>query len=49
MQNLKPLAGLYTWAGHFESYLVANPEDRFSRDAAQFMSPLFWKPLHILC
>ena len=32
MQNLKPLASLYSWAGQFESYLVANPEDRSSHD-----------------
>ena len=37
MQNLKPLASLYSWAGQFESYLVANPEDRFSHDMAQFI------------
>ena len=35
MQNLKPQASLYSWAGRFESYLVANPEDRFSCDKAQ--------------
>ena len=35
MQNLKPLASLYSRAGQFESYLVANPKDRFSRDEAQ--------------
>ena len=29
MQNLKPLDSLYSWAGKFESKLVANPEDRF--------------------
>ena len=27
-------ACLYSQAGQFESYLVANPEDRFSRDVA---------------
>ena len=32
MQILKPLASLYSWAGQFEYYLVANHEDRFSRD-----------------
>ena len=32
MQNLKPLAG------RFESYLVANPEDRFSHDAAPMIN-----------
>ena len=34
MQNLKPLASLHRWTGQFESYRVANPEDRFSRDGA---------------
>ena len=37
MQNLKPLASLYSWADQFESYLVANPEDRFSRDEAHIV------------
>ena len=37
MQNLKPLASLYSWAGQLESYLVANPEDRFSRDVAHMI------------
>ena len=37
MQNLKTLASLCRWADRFESYLVANPEDRFSRDEAQMM------------
>ena len=36
MQNLKPLASLYSRTGRFESYLVANPKDRFfSYDEAQ--------------
>ena len=34
IQNFKPLASLCSWAGWFESYLVANPEYRFSRDVA---------------
>ena len=34
-RNFNPLASLCSWAGRFESYLVANPEDRFSRDEAQ--------------
>ena len=34
MWNLKRLPSAYSWAGQFESYLVANPEDRFSRDEA---------------
>ena len=33
-------ASLIRWIGRFESYLVANPEDRFSRDEA-YLSP-FW-------
>ena len=31
MQTLKPLASLYIWASQFESYQVANLEDRFPR------------------
>ena len=34
MQNFKPLASLCSSAGRFESYLVGNNEDRFSRDVA---------------
>ena len=34
MQNPKLLASLYSWAGQFVSYLVGNPEDRFSHDVA---------------
>ena len=33
-RNFKTLASLISWAGRFESHLVANPEDRFSRDVA---------------
>ena len=29
IKNLKPLVSLCSWEGRFESYLVANPEDRF--------------------
>ena len=29
------LASFFSWADRFESYLVENPEDRFSRDVAQ--------------
>ena len=29
------LASFFSWADRFESYLVKNPEDRFSRDEAQ--------------
>ena len=34
IQNLKPPPGFCGCAGQFESTLVANPEDRFSRDEA---------------
>ena len=34
IQNFKTLAGLCSWAGRFKSYLVGNPEDRFSRRSA---------------
>ena len=34
IQNFKTLASLCSWAGRFASYLVANPEDRFSHDMA---------------
>ena len=37
MQNLKALASPYSWADQFESYLVANPEDRCSRNEAHLM------------
>ena len=37
MQNLKPLVSLFSWAGWFESYLIENPEDMFSRDEAQII------------
>ena len=37
MQNLKPLASLYSWAGQFESNMVVYPEDRFSHDVAHIM------------
>ena len=36
IRNFGPLASLYCRAGLFEYYLVANPEDRFSRDVAHF-------------
>ena len=39
---IKILASFHTWAGWFESHLVENPEDMFSRDVAQlvFMAQL---------
>ena len=33
-RNFKTLASLISWAGRFESYLVENPKDSFSRDVA---------------
>ena len=33
-QNCKTLAGICSWTGRFESYLIANPEDKFSYDVA---------------
>ena len=33
-KNCKLLASFYGCADRFESYVVENPEDRFSRDAA---------------
>ena len=35
--NFKPLASLCSWAGPFESYLVANPEGRFSHEEAHII------------
>ena len=37
MQKLKTLASLCCWAGRWESYLVGNPEDRFSHDVAHIV------------
>ena len=37
MQNLKSLASLCSLAGRFESYLVANPVERFFRDVAHIV------------
>ena len=36
-RNFKPLCSFCGCAGWFESYLIANPDDRFSRDMAYFM------------
>ena len=56
LDRLIPLLGLaeisspailISWAGRFESYLIANPEDRFSRDAAQIFVNM-WKYLNDL-
>ena len=34
MWNFMSLVSLWNWADQFESYLVENSEDRFSRDKA---------------
>ena len=36
-RNFKILVTLINWADRFESYLVENPEDRFSCDGAQMV------------
>ena len=36
IRNFKPLLSFCGCAGRFESTLVANPDDRFSRDMAHF-------------
>ena len=36
------LACFCSWAGWFESYLVKNPEDRFSCDMAHISQSVFW-------
>ena len=38
-QSFNTLASHCSWAGQFEFYLVANPEDRFFHDVAHVMSP----------
>ena len=37
MQKFKILASLCSGPDCFDSYLIGNPEDRFSRDKAQFI------------
>ena len=34
IRNFKPPPSFFSWAGWFESYLVLNPEDRFSLNEA---------------
>ena len=48
---VKTVANFCSWAGRFVSYLVGNPEDRFSRNVAHvfgsFASPVFrWELFH---
>ena len=42
IQSFKTLASLCSWADRFESYLVANPEDWFSRDKALIKISVIW-------
>ena len=39
--KFKTLASLCSWADQFVSYLVGNPEDRFSHDEAHIIKRLF--------
>ena len=50
IRNLKTLARPCSWAGLLESYLVANPADRFSRDEAPLivMGSLYNGTLHYI-
>ena len=41
MRNFKPLLSFCGCADRFVSYLVANPEDRFSRDEAQISNYIY--------
>ena len=40
IQKFKTLASFWSWESRFESTLVKNPEDRFSRDVAQLLSSI---------
>ena len=46
IQKFKPLASFCGCAGRFESYLVENPEDGFSREVAQI--PLFFSNMYYI-
>ena len=39
IHNFRTLASLWSGVGRFESYVVENPKDKFSRDEAQFRVP----------
>ena len=45
-QNFKTIASLCSWAGRFESYLAATPENRFSHDMAH-MNSFSHEPAHL--
>ena len=44
----KTLPSLYGWAGWFESCLVGNPEDKFSRDGAHILLLHFYKNFYVV-
>ena len=46
--KISRLASLCSWASQFESYLVGNPEDKFSRDKAHMVLCLL-KSLLVAC
>ena len=43
------LASFWSWTGRFESYLVENPEDRFSHDVADIIEPEHVKTNKFTC
>ena len=45
IRNFKPLPNFFGYAGRFVSYLVVNPEDRFSRDEVQIKHVLKQKDI----
>ena len=49
MQNFKSVPSLRSWAGWFVSYMVGNPEDRFSRDEARMNCSLTFCRLFYYC
>ena len=49
IQRYMALASFWSWAGRFESYLVGNHEDRFSRDEAQIWFNKLHHDITCLC
>ena len=46
--KISTLASFWSRPGRSESYLVENPEDRFSRDEAPLMDIVWWS-IHSIC
>ena len=44
IQSFKILASFCSWAGWFESYLVEDPQDTFSRDVAHVIELMGMNP-----